>query len=480
MNEIGGVTGRPSARAELALLLATLMQAFDSTIVNVALPSVQRSLAIDTAGAGWVVTTYLVAASATMPIAGWLRMRFGRAALFVTAVGGFAIASVLCALAPSLVALVAARALQGACAGVILPLTQALLLDLYPKSEHSVILARWGSTIVIGPIIGPLLGGALTELASWPWIFYVNVPICGLALFGVRSALRPVAIVPAEVPKARIDLVGIALLVLTVTSFQLLLQNAAGLGAAGSRDWIAEVALTLAGGVLLLRHLERAPRPVIDLELFQDRNFSGAVLINIAVGAIFFATITLVPSLIEGPLGRDPVMAGMLMAPRGLATMAAMLVAGQLVKSFDPRAFVALGLVVTMAALAMFAGTGPDSGVPWLVAASLVLGFGAGCLITPLSVLTFLTIIPEARTEAAGLYNLARQLGSALGVAGVTAVVAAVTPGAPAIGGGFSGYYAAFFMLILLAALAIPAIALFRVAANVPAAPAETETGIER
>jgi MFS transporter, DHA2 family, multidrug resistance protein len=479
MSEVGGTAGRPSARAVLALLLATLMQAFDATIVNVALPSIQRSLAIDTAAAGWVVTTYLVAASATMPIAGWLRMRFGRATLFVAAVGGFAVASVLCALAPSLVALVAARALQGACAGVILPLTQALLLDLYPKSEHSVILARWGSTIVIGPIIGPLLGGALTELVSWPWIFYVNVPICGLALLGVRGALRPAAIAPAQATKAKIDLVGIALLLLTVTSFQLLLQNAAGIGAGGSRDWIAEVALTLAGAVLLLRHLERAQKPVIDLQLFQDRNFAGAVLINVAVGAIFFATITLVPSLIEGPLGRDPVMAGMLMAPRGLATMAAMLVAGQLVKTIDPRTFVVLGLLVTMAALAMFAATGSDSGVPWLVAASLVLGLGAGSLITPLSVLTFLTVVPEARTDAAGLYNLARQLGSALGVAGVTAVVAAVTPGAPGLGGGFAGYYAAFFTLILLAALSMPAIALFRVGAAMPASPAKTETRVE-
>ncbi len=479
MSETGAAAGRPAGRAVLALLLATLMQAFDSTIVNVALPSIQHSLAIDTAVAGWIVTTYLVAASATMPIVGWLRLRFGREPLFVGAIAGFAIASVLCALAPSVLALVAARALQGACAGVILPLTQALLLDLYPKSEHPVILARWGSTIVIGPIIGPLLGGALTELAAWPWIFYVNVPICGLALLGVRGALHPAPARPADAPKARIDLVGIALLVLTVTSFQLLLQNAAGLAASASRDWIAEVALTLAGAVLLLRHLERAPKPVIDLHLFHDRNFAGAVLINLAVGAIFFATITLVPSLIEGPLGRDPILAGMLMAPRGLATMAAMLVAGQLVKRLDPRPFVVLGLVVTMAALAMFAATGPTSGLVWLVAASLVLGVGAGLLITPLSVLTFLTIVPESRTDAAGLYNLARQLGSALGVAGVTAVVATLPPARPVIGGGFAGYYTAFFALILLAMLAMPAISLFRVRAAAPAQRAETNTGVE-
>ena len=476
MSGISADAERPAARAVLALLLATLMQAFDATIVNVALPSIERSLGIDTAVAGWVVTTYLVAASATMPVAGWLRLRFGRAPLFVAAVAGFAAASVLCALAPSVVVLVAARAGQGACAGIILPLTQALLLDLHPKSEHPAILARWGSTIVLGPIIGPLLGGALTEFTSWPWIFYVNVPICALALLGVRGALgsTPRA---AGAPKAKIDLVGIVLLVLTVTAFELLLQNGAGLAASAGRDWIAEVAVTLAGGALLLRHLERAPQPVIDLQLFRDRNFTGAVLINVAVGAIFFATITLVPSLIEGPLGRDPMMAGMLMAPRGLATMAAMLVAGQLVKSLDPRAFVLLGLVVTMAGLAMLAATGPGSGMAWLVGANLVLGIGAGSLITPLSVLTFLTILPASRTDAAGLYNLARQLGSALGVAGVTAVVAAVAA-RPAASGGFTGYHMAFFMLILLAMLAIPAVGLFRVSASARSQP-ESRTSPE-
>jgi len=475
-----GAPETPSNRVVLSLLLATLMQAFDATIVNVALPSIERTLAIDTAAAGWVVTTYLVAASATMPVAGWLRLRFGRLPLFVGAVAGFSVASVSCALAPSVAALVAARAAQGACAVVILPLTQALLLDLHPKSKHPVVLARWGSTIVIGPIIGPLLGGALTEFVSWPWIFYVNVPICCLALLGVRGALG--ALPQASAPKAKIDLVGIALLVLTVTAFEFLLQNGARLGGALGWVWIFEAAITVAGGALLLRHLERVAKPAIDIHLFHDRNFAGAVLINVVVGAIFFATITLVPSLIEGPLGHDSLMAGMLMAPRGIATMVAMLVVGQLVKTLDPRPFVVLGLVVTMGALAMLAVTGPGAGVEWLIAASFVLGIGAGCLITPLSVLTFLTVVPESRTDAAGLYNLARQLGGALGVAGVTAVVATVTPtsaSSPHTAGDLGGYYLAFFLLILLATLAIPAVSMFRIGTVERSKPAESSSGAE-
>src|ERR1700676_2983013 len=298
--------GRLAHRVELSLLLATLMQAFDATIVNVALPSIQHTLAIDTAAAGWVVTTYLVAASATMPVAGWLRLRLGGRPLFVGAVVGFAAASILCALAPTVLALIAARAAQGACAGLILPLTQALLLDLYPTNRHPAILARWGSTIVIGPVIGPLLGGALTEYVSWSWIFYVNVPICCLALLGVRGALGQLPQATSSL-KTKIDLTGMALLVLTVIAFELLLQNGARLGSSAG-DWVVETAVTLGGGALLLRHFERTPNAVIDIRLFHDRNFAGAVLINVVVGAIFFATITLVPSVIEGPLGHNSMM----------------------------------------------------------------------------------------------------------------------------------------------------------------------------
>jgi MFS transporter, DHA2 family, multidrug resistance protein len=481
VSEIRADAARPANRVEFSLLLATLMQAFDATIVNVALPSIQHTLAIDTAAAGWVVTTYLVAASATMPVAGWLRLRLGGQPLFVGAVVGFAAASMLCALAPTVLALIAARAAQGACAGVILPLTQALLLDLHPKSRHPAILARWGSTIVIGPVIGPLLGGALTEYASWSWIFYVNVPICCLALLGVRGALGQLPQATGAL-KTKIDLTGIALLVLTVTAFELLLQNGARLGGSLGWDWVVETAVTLGGGALLLRHFERTPNAVIDIRLFRDRNFAGAVLINVVVGAIFFATITLVPSVIEGPLGHDSMMAGILMAPRGIATMAAMLVMGHLAKTLDPRPFVVLGLVVTVAGLGMFGAIGPDAGLEWLIAASIVLGLGAGCLITPLSVLAFLTIVPDARTNAAGLYNLARQLGGALGVAGVTAVVAAMTPMAsarPHSASALDGYYTAFFLLILLAMLAIPAVTLFRARKLASSEPARSGGGAD-
>jgi len=477
-------------RAELALLLATLMQAFDATIVNVALPRIEGSLAIDAAVGSWIVTAYLVAASATMPVAGSLRLRFGGQRLFIGAVGGFALASVLCALSPGLLPLVAARALQGACAGIILPLTQALLLDLHPKRDHPAALARWGSTIVIGPIIGPLLGGVLTDLGSWSWIFYINVPICLLALAGVQGAIRPLP--QAATPsRAKIDVTGIALLTLTVMAFELLLQHGAKLEGALGWDWMVEAVVIAAGAALLPRHFERTPNAVVDTQLFRDRNFTGAFLINLAVGAIFFATITLVPSVVEGPLRQNAITAGSLMAPRGIATMIAMLAMGHLTKTLNPRPFVALGLLVTTAALVMFAVIGSDTSLEWIVLASVILGLGAGCLITPLSVLTFLTIVPDARTNAAGLYNLARQLGGALGIAAVTAVIVTApdTPGVASVAhstglasgsaGAFAGYFTAFGLLAILALLAIPLVGMFRVPKAATTEPAPFGGGTE-
>jgi MFS transporter, DHA2 family, multidrug resistance protein len=479
-----------SLRAELALLLATLMQAFDATIVNVALPKIEGSLAIDAAAGSWIVTTYLVAASATMPVAGTLRHRFGGQRLFIGAVGGFALASVLCALAPGLLALVAARCLQGACAGIILPLTQALLLDLHPKRDHPAVLARWGSTIVTGPIIGPLVGGALTELGSWSWIFYINGPICLLALIGVRGAVRqlPQTTNPSS---AKIDVTGIALLTLTVTAFELLLQHGAKLGGSFGWEWMVEAAVIVAGAALLPRHFERTPNAVVDIQLFRDRNFAGAFLINLAVGAIFFATITLVPSVVEGPLRHDALTAGSLMAPRGMATMIAMLAMGYLTKVLDPRPFVVLGLIGTTIALGMFAMIGQDTSLGWIILSSVALGLGAGCLLTPLSVLTFLTIAPDARTNAAGLYNLARQLGGALGIAAVTAVIVATPDSSTAVlavrtiglasspSGPFVGYFMAFGLLAVLALLALPLVGMFRVAKLGRPEPAASGGGAE-
>jgi DHA2 family multidrug resistance protein len=428
------------------------MQAFDATTVNVALPEIARTFGTGTATTSWIVTAYLVSAAITMPITGWLRARFGGERIYFAVVAGYATASLACGLAPSIAMLVSVRTVQGGCAGIILPLTQALLLDLSPQNRHSTVLARWGSAIVFGPIVGPILGGVLTQHGLWPWIFFINIPISVLALAGLLGATAhlPTA---ERAAGAKIDVVGIILLILSVTAFQLLLQS--GLGTMRTRgwQWIAEAVVSGGAAVMLIRHLDSAEFPVIDPSLFVDRNFTSAVLINLVVGAIFYSTITLVPALVEGPMGRGAALAGALVAPRGIATMAAMLLMGRFTRTIDPRIFVACGLLVTAIALGMLAVATDGAPLSWLVLANLVLGIGAGTLITPLSVLTFLTIHADSRTEAAGLYNLARQLGGAVGIAAVTATIAA----------GTGGFFSAFALLTILAVLTLPLVALFRI-----------------
>lgn len=440
------------SRAEVALLLATVMQALDATTVNVALPQIAGMFRIDAAAASWVITAYLVSAAITMPIAGWLRARFGGGRTYFAVVVGYATASLVCGLAPSVAVLVSARAVLGGCAGIILPLTQALLLDLSPQSRHSTVLARWGSAIVFGPIVGPIIGGILTQGGVWPWIFFINIPISVLALAGLAGAAPHLPEAERSTGKG-IDAVGIILLILFITSFQLLLQSGLGTMRAAGWQWLLEAIASGGAVVMLIRHLGRAQFPVVDPALFVDRNFTGAVLVNIVVGAIFYSTITLVPALVEGPMGRGATLAGALVAPRGVATMAAMLLMGRLTRTIDPRGFVGCGLLLTAIALGMLAAAVDGEDLLWLVLANLVLGVGAGTLITPLSVLTFLTIGADSRTEAAGLYNLARQLGGAVGVAAVTATVAV----------GRSGFFSAFALLTGLAVLTLPLISLFRV-----------------
>ena len=440
------------SRAEVALLLATVMQAFDATTVNVALPQIARTFGTDAATSSWIVTAYLVSAAIAMPIAGWLRARFGGERVYFAVVAGYATASLACGLVPDIALFVSIRAIQGGCAGIILPLTQALLLDLSPRDRHPAVLARWGSAIVLGPIAGPILGGVLTQNGIWPWIFFINIPISVLAVAGLVGARAHLPTVE-RAAGTEIDVVGIILLILSITAFQLLLQS--GLGTIHTRgwQWLAEAVVTGGAAVMLVRHLDSAEFPVIDPSLFVDRNFTSAVLINLVVGAIFYSTITLVPALVEGPMGRGAALAGALVAPRGIATMAAMLLMGRITRTIDPRIFVACGLLLTAIALGMLAAATDGEPLSWLVLANLVLGIGAGTLITPLSVLTFLTIGANSRTEAAGLYNLARQLGGAVGVAAVTATIAA----------GIGGFFSAFAMLTALAVVTLPLVGLFRV-----------------
>lgn len=402
--------------ATFALMLATAMQAFDATIVNVALPQLEKSLGGGIGLGSWVMTSYLCAAAVTALLTGLLRRRCGSLALFAGAMGAFIFASLLCAAASSPLSLILARLLQGAAGGVLQPLAQASLLDLYPKQQHGRMLAWWGATIMAGPVLGPLLGGVITDFASWRWIFLINLPLGAVAAIGLRWLP---ARSEAEGAKTG-DLVGVMLFVLGIASLQLLLERSIGRDLFGSPELIGEAAVFAASIAALAARMLKRRIGLFELAAFKDLNFTTALFYNFMVGALVFSTMVFLPAMSEGPLGFDPYLAGLIMSPRGIATMITMLSMSWLIDRVDHRVLLAAGLTIVAAALA---GMSRVDDPVWLAVASALQGFGVGLMFTPLSVRAFATLAPALRADAAGLYSVLRQLGGATGVAAMTAVL---------------------------------------------------------
>lgn len=464
-------------RAATALMIATAMQAFDATIANVALPQLERGLGGGIDLGSWVMTSYLCAAAVTALLTGWFRRRWGARPVFTLAIALFVAASLLCSLATAPVELISFRLIQGAAAGIIQPLAQAIILDLYPKHEHGRMLAIWGATIMAGPMLGPLLGGTITDLASWRWIFAVNAPIGGVALFGLGSI--PARRVPSD--GEPIDRIGIALLVIAVSALQVALQRSIGHLWPPAPEPIGEGAVALMALAAIVMLSRRSRFLLFRFDLFRDLNFSLAAGYTFMIGAVLFTTIVFVPALCEGPFGWDATQAGLAIAPRGVGTMVTMLAVRYVIDRVDHRLLIAIGLTVTGAALELMARVSLQDGEIWLAATSAVQGVGVGIVFTPLATLAFSTLGGDLRTDAAGVYSLSRQLGCAAGVAAMTAALQAriesglsgfvqhgtiFEAGAlPAIKvATFAAYTSCFRALAVAAIVMIPAVLLFRTA----------------
>jgi DHA2 family multidrug resistance protein len=461
-------------QATVALMIVTAMPALDATIANVALPQLERAMGGGIGLGAWVMTSYLCAAAVTTVLAGWLRRRYGARLLLAGAVALFVLASLLCAAANSPAALVAFRLLQGAAAGIVQPLAQAILLDIHPKPAHGRILAIWGATIMAGPMLGPVLGGLITDWSSWRWIFALNAPLAAIAILGVVRL--PGGAPPVERPE--IDRVGVLLLVLGIGMLQLAIERSIGRLWPPRPETVVEagVAILALGCIVARSRVNRFA--LFRAEVFHNRNFTLSSTYNFMIGAILFPTIVFLPALSQGPLGYDATTAGLVMAPRGLGTMATMLAVRWLIDRIDQRILLFVGLVLTAIALEAMARVPAALAGPWLAAASAVQGIGVGLLFTPLSSLAFSTLAAELRTDAAGVYNLMRQLGCATGVAMMTAfwqvlfhAGLAPFPGQAAdtevtrelLEAARFGYAACFRLLAATTVLMIPAVLLFRI-----------------
>jgi DHA2 family multidrug resistance protein len=405
---------QPSHRAAITVcvMLATIMQALDTTIANVALPYMQSSLSAAADQINLVLTSYIVAAAIMMPTTGWLSARFGRKNLFLISVVGFTGASVLCGLAMSLGQMVLFRLLQGIFGATLVPLSQAVLLDEYPRERHGSAMALWGVGVMVGPILGPALGGWLTEAYNWRWVFYVNLPVGVLTLYGLGRYLHP----SDSQRGLYFDWFGFLTLALGIGGLQMMLDRGEQLEWFDSPEIVAEGLLALLGGYLFLVHTCTARRPFLDLRLFRDRNFVTGIIFIFVVGVILLATLALLTPFMQSLLGYPVLTAGILLAPRGIGTMIAMLIVGKLVSRMDPRWLVMTGLLLTAVALWRMSQFSLEVTQSMLVTTGVMQGLGLGFLFVPLSTMTFATLVPELRTSATALYSLSRNLGSSIGI----------------------------------------------------------------
>ena len=399
-------------------MLATIMQTLDTTIANVALPYIQGGLSTSPDQITWVLTSYIVAAAIMTAPVGWLSARFGQRNFFVISLLGFTAASMLCGIAESLPEMVIFRLLQGVFGAALVPLSQATMLDLYPPEQRGWAMAIWGMGIMVGPILGPTLGGYLTDAYNWRWVFYINVPFgilaaIGLALFLKDSQARA---------RSRFDWTGFAYLSLGLASLQLMLDRGELKDWFGSTEIVAELVLACLGFYLFLVHMLLAPGSFIKPRMFHDRNFSAGVLMMFVVGAVLLASMALLPPYLQNLANYPVSTAGLVMAPRGVGTMAAMLLAGRLIDRVGARSLMLAGVVVLADSMLRMAYWTPDVSTSSIVITSLVQGFGFGLIFTPLSIIAFATLPIEFRVDGTAFFSLVRNVGSAIGIS-VTSVL---------------------------------------------------------
>ena len=402
------------------IICATLLQSLDQTIANVALPYMQGSFSASYDEVTWVLTTYITAAAIMTAPVGWLAARFGRKRLFVVCIVGFTITSMLCGAAQTLEQIVAFRLMQGVSSAALVPLSQAILFDIYPPERRGFAMAVWGMGVMIGPILGPTLGGYLTEIYNWRYVFYINLPFGVLATLGLLLFMHNTE----SESHLRFDWFGFIVLSTGIGALQMMLDRG------NNQDWFTSseivIEAVLAGLCiyLFLVHMACAPRPLIRPALFNDVNFSVGLILMFAVGTLLVSSIALMAPWLQ-TLGNYPVAtAGLLMAPRGVGTLIAIMLGGRVLTRFDPRWLAGLGLVLQCWSFWVMTGWTPDVSAHEIVITIAVQGAGMGLVFTQLQVLAFATLAANLRTEGAALFSLGRNIGAAIGVSVTTSLLA--------------------------------------------------------
>jgi DHA2 family multidrug resistance protein len=404
-------------------MAATIMQALDTTIANVALPYMQGSLSASLDQINWVLTSYIVASAIMTAPIGWVADRFGRKKLFIVCVAGFTVASVLCGLAQNIEEMVAFRLLQGMFGAALVPLSQAVLLDSYSPQERGQAMAIWGIGVMLGPIMGPTLGAWLTDTYSWHWVFLVNLPV------GIVTVAGLVIFMDETDPKSgmRFDWFGFAALAAGIGALQLMLDRGEQLGWFSSTEIVAETIVSAVAFYFFLAHSLTTTTPFVRFAIFRDRNYLSGLLFMAVIGVVLFGTMALVTPFMQNVLGYPILTAGMLLAMRGVGTLIGMMVVGRLLKVIEARWLILVGLGLTAGTLYVTSGFTDQTPARAIIEMSMVQGLGLGLVFVPLSTVAFTTLPGYLRTDGTAILTLVRNIGSAIGISVMIAELTSTT-----------------------------------------------------
>jgi MFS transporter, DHA2 family, multidrug resistance protein len=401
----------------ICAMTATIMQALDTTIANVALPYMQGTLSASQDQINWVLTSYIVAAAIMTAPVGWIANRFGRKRTFIICSAGFTVASVLCGLAQDIEQMVLFRLLQGVFGAALVPLSQAVMLDSYALHERAKAMSIWGMGVMMGPIMGPSLGAWLTETYSWHWVFFVNLP------FGIFTVLGLMVFMDEtkQDTKLRFDWFGFAALAIGIGALQVALDRGEQLGWLESNEIIAEFAVSIAGFYYFFAHSFTTSRPFIQFALFRDRNFLTGCIFMTVMGLVLYSTMALASPYLQNVIGYPIITAGVLLASRGCGTFVAMMLVGRLMRYIEARTLIITGLSLTALSLYWMTAWTDQTGVPEIVTISIIQGFGFGLVFVPLSTVAFMTLPNHLRTDGTSMLTLMRNVASSVGISIVIA-----------------------------------------------------------
>ncbi len=403
----------------VAVMLVTIMQLLDVTIANVALPHMQSSLDATFDTVSWILTSYIIAGVLVTPIVGWVTDIVGSRSVYIVSVVGFLIASMLCGMATSLPEMVVFRALQGICAAFIGPIAQTILLDINPPSKQSSALSAWGLVVMIAPVMGPMLGGLLTDALSWRWVFYINLPI-GIPALAILLWLLP----SRPIVRRKLDVTGFLWLAIALGALQLMLDRGEHKDWFDSPEIVIELIVTLSALWIFVVHTKMTDKPLFPGALFKDRNFSGALGSMFVLGVANVAIASILPTMYQTVYGYTAFDTGLLLIPRACGILITMTIGTRIIRHIDVRYLVATGYFVAGVAMLMMSRWSLDMGRWPIIYTGFIQGLGLGCIFMPMNLISFSTLAPQYRPDGASIINLIRNIGSSFGISIVVAMLA--------------------------------------------------------